>query len=75
MSCVSLVSGHASQLHIFYYIMVCLTYITACLNCHDWRPSGAFVSTRLANVNVYMVSGFGTLALEGVHFLLAFPAS
>lgn len=35
------------------------------------RPKNACVPVRLPNVNVYMVAGFGALALEGDDFLLA----
>lgn len=47
------------------------TYSATCLNRTWLEAKNAFVSMRLPNVSVYMVSGFGTLALEGDDFLLA----
>lgn len=39
---------------------------------HGWRPKNALVPVRLPNINVYMVTDFGTFALEGDDFLLVF---
>ena len=41
---------------------------------HGWRPKNALVPVRLTNINVYMVTDFGTFALEGDDFLLVFSA-
>lgn len=69
--CVSLVWRQGFQRPIFFYVLVCLHTMLSLWIVHGWRPKNAFVPARLPNVHVYMVAGFGTLALEGDDFLLA----